>query len=319
MKKLDCSTINCFVLLFALVSLANLAHAQKNDAKGTRDHPLISRYDGFYIEKMSEVEFDAYTLPLSKAKSQNEFDKVKNLEGKIIKILYRTEKTPVPSPLQVFRNYEKALEGQGAEILFSCLEDQCGDYYTDVVTSITAQKKTLSEYLRFGKKACIIARFSKDGKEYHAGIYIRREYDNIMYEVHIIESEELETGKVSVADIESSMVETGKKAFYGIYFDFGKATIQPESKETLEQIAAFLKQNAGQAFFVVGHTDNVGSYSANLSLSEQRAAAVIKALEALQVNTSQLQAVGVGPVAPVKANDSDDNRAQNRRVELVRK
>jgi outer membrane protein OmpA-like peptidoglycan-associated protein len=71
--------------------------------------------------------------------------------------------------------------------------------------------------------------------------------------------------------------------------------------------------------YVVGHTDNVGGLAANLELSRRRAAAVVQALTTQYgVAAGRLQAYGAGPYAPVASNDSEDGRALNRRVDLVK-
>ena len=75
-----------------------------------------------------------------------------------------------------------------------------------------------------------------------------------------------------------SIKDTGKAAIYGIYFDSGKAEIKPESEPSLQEIAKFLKMEPKMKFYVVGHTDNVGTLEFNLKLSKDRADAVVKAL-----------------------------------------
>ncbi len=71
---------------------------------------------------------------------------------------------------------------------------------------------------------------------------------------------------------------TGRVALYGIYFDFNKADVKPESDTTLAEIAKLLKTSPAMSLLVVGHTDNVGSFDFNLDLSQRRAAAVVDAL-----------------------------------------
>jgi outer membrane protein OmpA-like peptidoglycan-associated protein len=87
----------------------------------------------------------------------------------------------------------------------------------------------------------------------------------------------------------------------------------------LPEIVKLLKQEATLRLLVVGHTDNVGGFDANLALSERRAAAVFQALTSKHgVAPARLRAVGVGMAAPVAPNETEDGRAKNRRVELVR-
>jgi outer membrane protein OmpA-like peptidoglycan-associated protein len=71
---------------------------------------------------------------------------------------------------------------------------------------------------------------------------------------------------------------------------------------------------------VVGHTDNQGTLAYNLDLSKRRAAAVVKALVRQHgIAAGRLEGHGVGFLAPVAPNDSEPNRAKNRRVELVKR
>lgn len=85
------------------------------------------------------------------------------------------------------------------------------------------------------------------------------------------------------------------------------------------EIAGLLKQNPQWKIYIVGHTDNVGTYDYNMDLSQRRAKAVVTALTAQYgVQAARLRAAGVGPVAPVASNESEEGRAENRRVELAK-
>ncbi|MEO1049261.1 MAG: OmpA family protein [Bacteroidota bacterium] len=300
-----------------VVHTITLGYGQSDEENA--DHPLVSRYEGFKVEKALKTDFDQYRLPLGPSKSEKELGKAKTLEGKITRINYAYRQQPLPSLYQLFKNYENAFKSKNIEILFSCMKNECGFRKTDLVVAQSELGTMINAYMRFGTHAYLAGRLSKDGTEYHIGVYIREEKNQMQYELHIIESDELNTDKVTVADIESSITETGKKAFYGIYFDTGKATITAESAATLEQIAAYLKNNSNMAFYVVGHTDDTGSYESNLKLSADRASSVVRSLEQMGVDISQLKPIGVGPVAPEKINNSESNRAKNRRVELVLK
>ena len=109
-----------------------------------------------------------------------------------------------------------------------------------------------------------------------------------------------------------------KVAIYGIYFDFNKADVKPESDPTLIEITKLLSQNPNLKLYVVGHTDNVGKFDYNMKLSQTRANAVIQALVSRYgVDRNRLKSYGVGPLAPVQPNKTEEGRAKNRRVELV--
>ena len=104
----------------------------------------------------------------------------------------------------------------------------------------------------------------------------------------------------------------------GIYFDFDRATIQPESRPALEGAAKILKENPGIRVEIQGHTDSRGSDAYNLGLSERRAQAVVNYLvQELGIDASRLTAKGYGESRPVADNETDDGRAINRRVDFV--
>ena len=112
---------------------------------------------------------------------------------------------------------------------------------------------------------------------------------------------------------------TGHAAVYGIFFDTGLADIKPESAQAIGEIAALLKADPSLRLFVVGHTDATGTIEGNLSLSQARAEAVLQALvRDHSIAASRLRAHGCGQFAPVASNDSEQGRAENRRVELVK-
>ena len=119
--------------------------------------------------------------------------------------------------------------------------------------------------------------------------------------------------------VEQAIAQTGKFVTNNILFDTGKATIKPESQAEIDKIAEYMKANPTVRFEVQGHTDSQGSDAVNDPLSQQRAEAVVKALEALGVDGFNLRAVGKGSHEPVADNSTDAGRAQNRRVEFIKK
>jgi OmpA-OmpF porin, OOP family len=112
---------------------------------------------------------------------------------------------------------------------------------------------------------------------------------------------------------------TGHVAIYGIYFDTGRSEIKPESDAALLEIAKLLKNKAALKLYVVGHTDSVGSFDANMKLSKDGADAVAKALSRKHgIAAARLKPYGVASLSPVASNDTEDGKAKNRRVELVK-
>ena len=119
--------------------------------------------------------------------------------------------------------------------------------------------------------------------------------------------------------IESALTAQCRVEVPGIYFDFDRATLKPESGHALTTIADLLKRHPEWSLRIEGHTDNVGGDAYNQSLSTRRAAAVQAALVSdLRVAPGRLTSAGFGANRPVETNETIAGRARNRRVELVR-
>ena len=119
--------------------------------------------------------------------------------------------------------------------------------------------------------------------------------------------------------VEKAIAETGKFVTNNILFETAKATLKPESMAEIQKVADYMKKNPTARFEVQGHTDNQGSDKINDPLSQQRAEAVVKALEGLGCDPFNMRAVGKGSHEPVADNATEDGRAKNRRVEFIKK
>jgi OOP family OmpA-OmpF porin len=124
--------------------------------------------------------------------------------------------------------------------------------------------------------------------------------------------------EITASDLSAELNKSGHVAVYGIHFDTGKATIQADSEAVLQQIVDLMQQNPALKLRVEGHTDNQGAAAANQALSERRAQAVVSWLTSHGVAASRLTAKGFGASKPVAENATEDGRAKNRRVELVK-
>ena len=102
-----------------------------------------------------------------------------------------------------------------------------------------------------------------------------------------------------------------------LLFDYGKTDLKESNKSDLQKFSTTLKEYSNTDLVIVGHTDNVGSESFNQTLSEKRAASVSSYLASLGVAYSRLRIEGKGELQPVASNDSENDRMQNRRVEIA--
>ena len=251
----------------------------QNDVAGSKDHPLFSRMPGFYIAVYEQSDFNAYTF-------RDEGFKEVKVEGRFFHIGYELkEGQPAPSPVQIHRNYRNAIQKIGGTVVFG------NDEYS---------------YMRL----------AKDGKE----IWAELTSYGPKPDLYIVEKAAMKQDVVSSADVFSNDIRTtGHAAVYGIYFDTGQSVIKPESESAIGEIAKLLKGDAKLKVHVVGHTDNVGSLESNMKLSQDRAGAVVQSLVGKHgILAARLRAAGVGPLAPVAPNDTDEGKTRNRRVELVK-
>jgi outer membrane protein OmpA-like peptidoglycan-associated protein len=122
-----------------------------------------------------------------------------------------------------------------------------------------------------------------------------------------------------VSRLEQALLQTGRVDVYDIYFDFNSERVREESKPTLNEIAELLRKHDDWHLAIAGHTDSIGSDSANLDLSRRRAASVKNALaHDYGIAPERLSTGGYGEARPQDRNDTPEGRARNRRVELVR-
>jgi outer membrane protein OmpA-like peptidoglycan-associated protein len=123
----------------------------------------------------------------------------------------------------------------------------------------------------------------------------------------------------AVPQLEEQLAKQKKAIVYGIYFDFDKDTIKPESEPVLKEIVKAMTDNPEWKLRVDGHTDNIGGDPHNLDLSKRRAASVKTALvDRYHISADRLTTNGFGASSPIDRNDTLEGRARNRRVELSR-
>ncbi len=256
------------------------------DAEGCKDSPVLTRLPGCKILRCSSKEFDAVELQIGAIKDNGETP-TKTLEGATDIITYVCPTRL--SALQIVRNAENALKTAGFTVVFS------GAMGADYLT-MTAQKG-----------AQWVQVHNEPWNEFSG------------YELSTVKVEGMAQEMTATADsLAKEIGKSGRVAVYGINFDTGKATLRPESDKVLGEIATLLTNNASWKMKVEGHTDNVGAKAANQTLSEQRAVAVVDWLTRHGVDRRHLTSQGFGDTKPVTDNGSEEGRAKNRRVELVK-
>lgn len=337
-------------LLLVLILLVTISFQSQisicPDVEGSKHHSLLSSYKNSCIVGYNVTKFDMVTLPISKIRP-NGVEKEITIEGKVTDILYGIENSENITILEVQRNYEQALKNSGLEIKYSAFgkkgvmvnnsgistkyETIGGSNYINSFQYLKDKEFRLV-FKHLGRNqnnelAYFVAQGSKEGKDYTLMLYINLSRGNskiiknkIFIHAKIIESEVMDTDQVSIASIEDKIKNEGKEVFHNILFDFGSDNITQESYVIIETLSEYLKANPSQNYYIVGHTDNVGTLKSNYTLSENRAKAVLSALTTkYNVDITQISAHGVGQLAPLAINTTEEGRALNRRVEIVLK
>ena len=217
--------------------------------------------------------------------------------------------------MEVSRNFETQLVKAGFETLVACDTDACGGIpFTEAIDVLPIPQMWVDgfDYRYYaGRKA-------EGGRETYASVLVSKNNDQIYAQLTVVQIAALENKMVDAAAMAKGLGEKGHIALYGIYFDTDKAVIKPESRPTLDEIAKLLTGQPRLNVIIVGHTDSQGSFDYNMNLSRQRAEAVAAALvHTYKIAKARLRTAGVGLLAPVGSNATDEGRALNRRVELV--
>jgi OOP family OmpA-OmpF porin len=277
----------CLLCALSIVMLqTTAAFAVHADMKG-KDPALFSRMPNYYLSADVETAaFKAHTFPIFKPGMENVV-----VEGRYSEYTYgfdESTKTERPSGLQIVRNYLNAALRVGGQIMSV---DSHGRWAT--------------------------MRFVKDGKETWA--FVNAHDGGEGYKLIIVDKQAMQQDVTAdAAALDSGLGALGHVEVPGIFFDFGKADVKPESDAALKEVVKLLQTKPALTLWVVGHTDYVGTPDANLALSNARAAAVVKVLtQRMGIDAKRLSSFGAGSYAPVASNKTDDGRAKNRRVELV--
>lgn len=312
---------------------ATTASAQPRDATNARDPLGFKRIKGSTIVWQEVKAFDQARLPFGPptgpSRDQYQFA---TIEGRFIRTLYRLPKDV--TMLEVVRSYEDELRGRGYEFLFRCSNDNAGECGTDLLGAVfpTRLRNAVSNPIvgsGFGMgrvQRYFLARLARPEGDVHVSLYVSTDDtrgvdgDGLAW-VNTVEAKPLVTRMVAdpKADEMARRIDRdGRVALYGILFDFDKTDIKPESAVTLAEIGQLLQKDTKLKLYVVGHTDAQGQLGYNRTLSEKRAEAVVRYLAGqFKIAPERLVPAGVGPLAPVATNATDEGRAKNRRVELV--
>ena len=275
-------------LLLLLILLVPFCGMAQEDAEGCKDHPLLTRINNFYITGCKENynEMEIRTSP----------NKTEMQEGNLFTLYYLfngVSGEKMKSPLQVIKNYENAIVKIGGKLVYRNTNFLDTDIEATFYLS-TTEKEYWIRLFSFGGTPNEVERFT----------------------LFVLEMENMKQ-EVDATQMFEAINKDGYVALY-INFETGKSDIKAESEPIIEQIAEMLKKNPSLKVSREGHTDNVGAEKSNQVLSESRAKSVVEALVAKGINANRLASKGWGQSKPVADNQTEEGRAKNRRVEIVK-
>lgn len=258
-----------------------------------QDHALLSGMPSYVIDSRDVVEFGTFTgqreFECGASRKCNASDPGFSDGGKLVAegkvTILRYANKGSGQTLAVARNYEAAIK------------------------SIGGRKLTWHEGYE-GEQVFLI---DKDGRR--TWIVLENDYSP-SYKLTFIEQKSM-AQVVTAGQLADAINQHGFATLY-INFDNNSAMIKADAKQAVDEIASLLSKDKTLRLSIEGHTDNVGNAGANKTLSNARAANVVKMLVQSGVNGKRLQSKGFGSEAPVADNRSEDGRAKNRRVELVK-
>jgi OOP family OmpA-OmpF porin len=295
-----------FFALAALLAVAIMPAAacewNSPNVKGAQEYRLFKFYPQASVCEYVVRNFDSLKMLTAYRAGDPKPAVFEDIEGRVIK--YSMQHHPDIMGLEILRNYQNVLAAKGFE--------------TVIAGRVESYPGAL---LHNGSGNDLIGfwRWQEPGK---GMVYVHLfTYANGYNSwIEIVEAKAMEQKlEANTGAMLDALQKTGRVAVYGINFDTAKATIKPDSDAVLQQVLALLNQNVGLKLAIEGHTDNAGAPTFdNKRLSENRAGAVKFWLIAHGVDADRLDSAGFGDTKPVADNATEDGKAKNRRVELVR-
>jgi OOP family OmpA-OmpF porin len=268
-----------------------------------------------------ERDPDSYNLPVGAYKDG--VLPTRKVEGRVLQRAWRLEAQEMTT-LQMIRPIRDQLEAAGFQIMFECGGLDCGGFDFRFNTKVMPAPSMYVDLFDFRYLAAELG-----GNEFVSVIVSPGGAAGYIQIIHVT-PEGAPEPKIDIAPspvvsspaadqtLAQVLQTRGHVVLYDLKFDTGSASLSAGRYETLEALAAYLLADQSRRVVLVGHTDTMGALENNIALSKRRAASVLERLVTEHgVPRAQLEAEGMGYLAPITTNLTEAGRAANRRVEAV--
>ena len=281
------------------------------DLKDIGSFPFITAPEGFKVEN----EKDGFSEFFKFEKFENYTGTgIYTTEGKLGVLVFSNADGSSDFQQRLFdKSVEDYFKTIGAKFIYK------GKYPSD-----EAMREKLGENMFNGKSRTVglasdepfsVYVFKNNGLNYIVNI----QSNTAAAYIYMMELKDFEqTIKAYSAEGMKKEIDASGKAILNINFDTDKATLKSDGAKIVDEIFVLLNENPTLKLSIEGHTDNMGSADYNKKLSADRANTVMYALASKGIDIAKLKSAGFGADKPLVANDTDDNKAKNRRVELVK-
>ena len=269
---------------------------------------------------------DSYVLPLG-IWDQGQMP-TQTVEGRVTQQAWRIE-APSLTTLQLVRPLREQLRNDRYRIIFECQTEACGgfDFRFGVETLPPPQMRINIGDFRF----LAAERRGEDGPEYLTLFTSRTAQAGFVQITHVGPDTETEDviaqaeaaplqafGAQPDATLAEQLDQAGRAVLSDLSFATGSAQLAEGNDTSLRALADYLANTPSRTVALVGHTDSSGPLDANIALSKRRAASVLERLVSVYgVDRRQLEAEGMGYLAPLSSNLTEQGRTANRRVEVI--
>lgn len=277
------------------------------------------------LQREEVSPLDSYAMPIERWK--NGILPTETVEGALTQQAWRIDARSLTT-LQLLRPLREQLRNARYQIMFECQTDECGGFDFRFGTRTLPPPEM---QINLGDFRYLAAwRFGDDGAEY-VSLFVSRTDVAGYVQVTVVAPPKddaiafASTSAPTVRGIGSfdgelslQMANVGRAVLDDLTFETGSSQLGIGPFGSLQALADYLESAPNQTVALVGHTDSAGSLDANIALSKRRAASVLERLVSdYGVNRRQLAAEGMGYLAPLATNLTDEGRDANRRVEVI--